>query len=262
MKFTKSILMTKLKATAVHLSMSGIVFIYLAYQIYYNWYPQPYFTIDGGWQGIRLIAAVDLVLGPFITFLIFDLRKSRREILFDLTIILVIQLGSLAYGIHAAYSQRPIAIIMFNDVTISATMEQYAGTLKSPDQLRQYSDEKPPIIYSSIPVDREIIDEVNRLKREENVSEHAQTQLYRSRAEFTVALRERQANLLAQLRRSKGEPAFDAWLESNGEARDAVLIERFYGRYGNAWLVFDLDGRYLDYFALQMVDNAEIEAKQ
>ena len=57
MKFTKPLLITKLKATAVHLSMSIAVFVYLAYQIYYNWYPEPYFSIDGGWQGIRLIGA-------------------------------------------------------------------------------------------------------------------------------------------------------------------------------------------------------------
>ena len=106
MKFTKPLLITKLKATAVHLGMSIAVFIYLAYQIYYNWYPEPYFSIDGGWQGIRLVGAVDLVLGPVITFLIFDLRKSRKEILFDLLVIVTIQVGALAYGVYTTYSQR------------------------------------------------------------------------------------------------------------------------------------------------------------
>jgi len=62
MNFSKPLLITKLKATAVHLSMSIAVFVYLAYQIYYNWYPEPYFSIDGGWAAIRLVGAVDLVL--------------------------------------------------------------------------------------------------------------------------------------------------------------------------------------------------------
>jgi hypothetical protein len=114
-KFTGPLLITKLKATGVHLSMSVIVFVYLAYQIYYNWYPQPYFAVDGGWQGIRLIGAVDLVLGPLITFLIFDLRKRRREILLDLTVIAVIQFGALAYGISLTYNQRPVAIVLIDD---------------------------------------------------------------------------------------------------------------------------------------------------
>ena len=249
MKFNKSLLITKLKATAVHLSLSVIVFAILAYLIYYVWYPQPYFQSDGGWQGLRIIAAVDLVLGPLITFLIFDLRKSRREIVLDLTIILVIQLGSLVYGIHAAYTQRPIAIVMYNnEYVFSTTMEQYVGTLESPDQLRQYSDETPPIIYSFIPLDKEVIAEVNRRRFEDNVVEHAQIQLYRPKAEMVVALRERQSSLLGRLQRTGSEAAFDEWLELNGKTRDEVLLERFLGRYKIVWLVFDADGKYLDYF--------------
>ena len=112
MKFTKPLLITKLKATAVHLALSVALFIYLAYQIYYNWYPEPYFSIDGGWQGIRLVGAVDLVLGPLITFLIFDSRKPRREILFDLLVIVTIQIGALTYGIYTTYNQRPIAVVV------------------------------------------------------------------------------------------------------------------------------------------------------
>ena len=66
--FSKSVVKTKLKATGVHLAMSLMVFIYLAYQVFFNWYPEPYFSIDGGWQGMRLIGAVDLVLGGPLQF--------------------------------------------------------------------------------------------------------------------------------------------------------------------------------------------------
>ncbi len=92
--------------------MSLIIFSILAYQIYYVWYPQPYFSVDGGWQGIRIIAAVDLVLGPLITFVIFDWSKPRKEILFDLAIIVVIQIGALVYGVVTTYDQRPVAIVL------------------------------------------------------------------------------------------------------------------------------------------------------
>ncbi|MFZ9040028.1 MAG: hypothetical protein ACO3DT_18465, partial [Gammaproteobacteria bacterium] len=131
MKFTKPLLITKLKATAVHLSLSLVVFIYLVYQIYYNWYPQPYFAIDGGWQGIQIIAAVDLVLGPLITFLIFDLGKSRRENLFDLSVILIIQLGALFYGIAQVYNQRPVAVALVSQYMLAGTKEQFGGKLES-----------------------------------------------------------------------------------------------------------------------------------
>ena len=248
MELTKPLLITKLKATAVHLSMSIVVFVFLVYQIYYNWYPEPYFSIDGGWQGMRLIAAVDLVLGPFITFLIFDLRKSRRAILFDLVTIAVIQFAALGYGIYATYTQRPVAVVVISDFMVSATGEHYGGTLDSVSELRQYSDEKPPIIYSDFPTTREGIDEVQRIKIEEKVLEHAPTRLYRPKPELVKALKQRQMRTRDKMEKEGLGDEFDAWLQENGETADSVLIERFSGRYGNAWLVFDLDGNYLGYF--------------
>jgi hypothetical protein len=247
-KISKPLLITKLKATAVHLSMSIVVFIYLAYQIYYNWYPEPYFTIDGGWQGIRLVGAVDLVLGPFITFLIFNLNKSRRAILFDLLVIAVVQLSVLSYGIHLTYSQRPVAVVLMDQFVVSATMDQYGGKLQSADDLQRYSDEKPPIIFSDFPLDREGIDEVQRIKLEDKVIELAQMHLYRPRSELPGALQQRQPAERALLEQNGKQPALAEWLQQNGKAEDEVLILHFEGRYGYAWLVFDSTGRLLGYF--------------
>jgi hypothetical protein len=248
MKISKPLLITKLKATAVHLLMSVAVFIYLAYQIYYNWYPEPYFSVDGGWAGIRLVGAVDLVLGPLITFLIFDLGKSRRAILFDLITIVVIQLSALSYGVYSTYTQRPVAVVVIDQFVYSATMEQYAGTLTSTSELQRYSDEKPPIIYSDFPLDREGIDEVQRIKIEGKVLEIAQMHLYRSRTELLAALQERQLAAQELLDKDGLKQPLADWLQENGKTKDEVLILHFSGRYGNAWLIFDLEGRLAGYF--------------
>ena len=248
MNFSKPLLITKLKATAVHLSMSIAVFVYLAYQIYYNWYPEPYFSIDGGWAAIRLVGAVDLVLGPLITFLIFDLSKSRRAIIFDLLIILVIQLGALAYGVHTTYTQRPVAIVIIDDFAVPATMEHYAETLASASELYRYSDERPPIILVGFPTSREGFDEVQRIKLKDKVLEHAQTGLYRPHSELAAALQKHQIQAFDLLGRSGETPVFEDWLQQNGKSEDDVLIRQFSGRYGKVWLIFDLDGVYVDYF--------------
>ena len=248
MKFSRPLLITKLKATAVHLSMSIAVFIYLAYQIYYNWYPEPYFSVDGGWAGIRLVGAVDLVLGPFITFLIFDLSKSRRAILFDLITIAVIQFAALSYGVYSTYTQRPVAVVVLDQFVYSSTMEQYAGTLASASELQRFSDEKPPIIYSDFPLDREGIDEVQRIKIEDKVLENAQLHLYRPHSELLPALQKRQFAAQELLASDGLQQTYSDWLRQNGKSADEVLILRFSGRYDNAWLVFDLDGRLIGYF--------------
>jgi hypothetical protein len=248
MNFSRAVLKTKVKATAVHFSLSAAVFAYLAYQIYYNWYPQPYFEIDGGWQGIRLVTAVDLVLGPLITFLIFDLSKSLRAIVFDLFIILIIQFGALSYGIYVTYTQRPVAIVLIDEFMVPAIMENYGGKLESVDQLKHYSDEKPPIIYADLPMDSVKLAEINRIKIEEKVLEIAQLELYRPHSELVTALRESQPLFQRRLDDFGHRSGYENWLREHGKSADEVLIARFDGRYGRVWLVFDLDGKYLSYF--------------
>jgi hypothetical protein len=248
MKLSKPLLITKLKATGVHLCLSLGVFVYLAYQIYYNWYPQPYFEVDGGWQGIRLVAAVDLVLGPLITFLIFDLSKRRREIIFDLLIIATIQFGALGYGVYATYTQRPVAIVLIDEFVISAISEHYGEQLESMDELRRYSDEKPPIILADVPRDQESINRIHQIKIETGVLEHAQLELYGTQAELKAALQERQILFNSRLDTYQARGLFEDWLRKNGKISDEVLIAPFGGRYGRVWLVFDLEGRYIGYF--------------
>ncbi len=248
MIFDRGVLRTKLKATGIHLGLSSIVFVVLAYLIVIHWYPGPYFAVDGGWQGIRLVAAVDLVLGPLITFLIFDLRKSRRAIVFDLITIATIQIGALIYGIYTTYNQRPLAIVLMDDFAFSTTTDLYAGTLESPRVLRQYSNAQPPIIYAEIPRERELLEKVQRIKVEDKILEHAQLWLYRPPAELAPALRTRQILYGQMLDKFGRRDAYRAWLREHGKRADEVLIAPFNGRYGRAWLVFDLDGNYLSYF--------------
>jgi hypothetical protein len=248
LKLNKPLLITKLKATGVHLFLSLLVFVYLVYQIYFNWYPQPYFSIDGGWQGIRLIAAVDLVLGPLITFMIFDLSKSRRAIVFDLMVIAIIQFGALTYGVYLTYTQRPVAVVVIDEFVVSAVMEHYGGKLESTDQLKQYSDEKPPIIFADMPLEKAALAEINRIKLEDRVLEHAQLQLYQPRAGLTAALKAKQKVYMSRMDTRQERGLFDAWLEQQGQSEDEVLVAPFDGRYGRVYLVFDLDGRYRNYF--------------
>lgn len=248
MGLSKSLIKTKLKASGIHLSMSLVIFFILAYQIYYVWYPQPYFSVDGGWQGIRIIAAVDLVLGPLITFLIFDWSKTRRAILFDLVTIAVIQIGALAYGIAVTYNQRPVAIILSDEFFLPVIESDYGSQLSSLSELEQYSAESPPIIWSDIPLNREALDEVIRMKFEDKIIEHAQVQLYQPAEKLLSGLQKRQINTMRILAIAGKQASFDRWLQQSGKSPDEVLLGVFNGRYGRIWMVFDSSAKYIDYF--------------
>jgi len=247
MKFNKSLIKTKLKASGIHLSLSLVIFFVLAYQIYFVWYPVPYFSVDGGWQGIRLIAAVDLVLGPLITFLIFDLRKSRRAIIFDLVVIAVVQLAALVYGISTTYQQRPVAIVLIDQFMVGNIASSYDSQLESLDDLNQFSSASPPIIFADMLPTREALDEVLRIKIEDGVPESAQVHLYQPPAMLQMGLQERQSGYLGLLEDWGAKVKWEQWLETNQKRQEDVLIAPFNGRYGLIWLIFDADATYLDY---------------
>ena len=250
MNFSKPLLITKLKATGVHLGLSLLVFIVLVYQIYYNWYPQPYFSIDGGWQGVRIIALVDLVLGPLITFLIFDLRKSRREIIFDLLTIAIIQFSALGYGVYVTHSQRPVAVAMIGQYVFSGTMEQFGDRIESASDLHRYSDLRPPILYADLQLDQRMLEDIVNIDLWGNVLEYVRDHSQDPRAELLVALVTMQPAFQSMLDQLNSREAFEKWLGEHGKKQDEVMIARLAGRYGEAWLVFDQDGSYLSYFSL------------
>ena len=75
----------RINAFLIHLTISFIIFLVLAYLIVLHWYPLPYFHTDGGWRGIRIIAGVDLVLGPLLTLIVF--KPGKPGLKFDLTLI-------------------------------------------------------------------------------------------------------------------------------------------------------------------------------
>jgi len=110
----------RLKATGIHIAISTVIFLVFLYFILAQWYPVPYFVTDGGWQGIRIVIAVDMVLGPLLTLIIFNPAKSRRAILFDLSMIGLAQSAALVWGAYAVYSQQPAAVI-----------QQWGGNLRS-----------------------------------------------------------------------------------------------------------------------------------
>ena len=98
------LLRSKLHASGIHLGLSLVIFFVLLYLIVFHWFPPPYFSIDGGWQGVRIVAAVDLVLGPALTFIIFNPNKRLRLIVFDLGVIFIFQVLALIYGVQTTYS--------------------------------------------------------------------------------------------------------------------------------------------------------------
>ncbi len=169
----------KLKATGIHLGLSIVLFLGILYLILVEWYPGVFFEAEGGWSGIKLMAAVDLVLGPSLTFIIFNHLKSKKEIVFDLSLIAVVQIGALVWGAAQVYSERPVALAMWEGVFYVVNGDYYDRQGVSSKELKKYGDEVPLIIYAE--EDHSVKQLKNIIKwNDKDIPPYAQVHLYQS----------------------------------------------------------------------------------
>ena len=105
--------MSRYQACFYHFLISLAVFVGLAYLVLYRWYPDFFFAIDGGWEGMRIIIGVDLILGPLLTLV--GVKSGKPGLKFDLTMIGITQIACLLAGLFIVYSERPIFFIYYEE---------------------------------------------------------------------------------------------------------------------------------------------------
>lgn len=103
------------RAALVHLALSALVAALAALLVFALWYPYPYRELSGGRELFQLVVAVDIVLGPLLTFAVFDLAKGRAVLRRDLVVIALLQLAGLAYGLWTVQVARPAHMVFEYD---------------------------------------------------------------------------------------------------------------------------------------------------
>jgi hypothetical protein len=143
----------RVRAFLIHLAISFIIFLVLTYLIVAYWYPLPFFHTDGGWQGIRIIAGVDLVLGPLLTLIVYKPGKPGLKL--DLTLIGLAQAIALTWGIWVTYTERPVAIVytLKYFTPVSAKLLNKVGIPQ--ENMATYGEKTPLPVYVDLPQDPE-----------------------------------------------------------------------------------------------------------
>lgn len=106
----------RLKAVLFHLLVSTLIVVTVCAIALFVWFPYPLFLIDGTWIALVTLAVVDLSLGPLITLIISSDKKSVKELVFDFSIVLCVQLAALGFGLLKIHEQRIVAFVHMEDV--------------------------------------------------------------------------------------------------------------------------------------------------
>lgn len=152
--------MSRFTAFAIHLGISVAIFLALLMVIVFIWYPGVYFATDGGWQGIRLIAAIDVVLGPLLTLIVF--RSGKPGLRRDLTIIGIVQTMALSFGIWIVHSERPVLVVFAHDRFVTLNREQVARAEDRAIAMVKQAERLPEYAYVRLPEDAKGLNDITR----------------------------------------------------------------------------------------------------
>jgi len=105
--------MSKLNAFLLHFTASALVVGTVLVLVWFAWYPKPLFDLVGAWSVIKVLVTVDLVLGPALTLLLY--KPGKKHLILDMSVVLVIQLAALVYGVSVIYQERPCYMVFAVD---------------------------------------------------------------------------------------------------------------------------------------------------
>ncbi len=259
----------RLKALGIHLIFSTLIFAVFLYVMLVYWYPAPHFQINGGWQGLKIMIPIDFIIGPFLTFCLVNPRKGKKELTLDLSLVAIIQIALLIYGIDKVYSQRPAAQVLSH--------RGYIATPRQEDLLYQNSvnpqkiivalnvlNTYPPTVYSVFEdffkqkKNNDLIKDQFTFKKDEskgNFNPEMIVSRYRAlnslEAQTDIAnAAEKAAKRFAM--EPENQTAIDTYKDQHG---DQFYFFPLRGEYGDAVMVLNKLGKPVDYFNIKLLSE-------
>jgi len=138
-------------AFAVHLLVSLAILAILVSLAVFWLFPGGLFLAAGGWEGVRIIIAVDLVLGPCLTLVVFNPQKPRSELIRDLSLIVLVQVLALGAGAYLVAKARPLAVVQVFDTFYVLNREDYRQLNVAEGELERLSGWVPKYFYVEVP---------------------------------------------------------------------------------------------------------------
>lgn len=242
--WTPSLLKNKLQALTIHLGLSLVILLAFVALIWFVWYPAPLFFTDGGWQGLRIMALIDLVLGPALTFLVYNPAKTRRALGFDFACIGLAQGIALTYGAIQVESVRPWAVAYQDGRFHVHAQTVFADQEISPDGWQPLGDGPVYHVYTRAPKTDDEVAGVAAFGAFAGVDENGLHFLYEPLAPH---LAEVQAAALDMPALAAADAAFKADYEAlrRRHAGERLWFLPLQGYFANAVVAMNAQGRFV-----------------
>ncbi len=205
----------KLKAALIHLAISSLIvgsFLVVALSI---WYPEPFFGISGLATILLMMVAVDLILGPLLTFVVFKPKKHTLK--FDLAVIAAIQLSALAYGVNTVYEAHPLYVAYAIDRFTPINANEVSPEQAKYKELQKSRLSGPMLVYVDKPTDPAELSKVTMEALSGKADLDARPEYYAPLAQRTQELLKNSIDLTPYIQQSKNQKALDDFLQKHGK---------------------------------------------
>ena len=101
----------RLKFFLSHLTISFLIALFVVGLVFFIWYPSSLATAVGVTKIFLMMLTIDVIIGPILGLLVY--KEGKKSLKFDLTVIILLQLSALFYGVYSIEQGRP-AWIVFN----------------------------------------------------------------------------------------------------------------------------------------------------
>lgn len=229
---------SRLYAFSIHIILSALIFCSVSYMLVVLWYPDIFFTIDGGLKGLKLIALVDIVVGPLLTLILY--RKGKKGLKLDMAFICVLQLIFLLYGIWVLYSHRPAALVFYRDTFYSMGVEKFEHQQNGLEKIRYTAGGIPGYVAVHLPDDWDKVRELRRMATAKGEALFAQ-------AEYYAPLAAQRQRIIASgrdlaeylLHNPDANKEMNQWLGNHGGRMDDFVYIPVVSRFKNTILALD-----------------------
>ncbi|MFK8076299.1 MAG: hypothetical protein AB8B84_06915 [Granulosicoccus sp.] len=248
-------------AFSIHLALSLLIFSSLVFMMVLYWFPGELFFIDGGWQGLKLVAMVDLVLGPALTLLLY--KPGKPKLVLDMSLIAVIQIAALGYGFYTTYQQRTVALVYaergFNTVSARDNLEANAQLRQldiNPQPIPAVTLLNVPLLLTPPPAPGKYAEHLNEIFNGYPGPQRRSDQ-YVS-LESNHESMQKDALDIETLNAMGAADVITAALQRKSLELNEVELYKFKARYADGVAVFDPDNkRILDFVPIEKVDKPD-----
>lgn len=230
--------MSRFRAFGIHLGISLAIFVVVLGLLVLAWYPWPLFDLEGGWQGIRLVALVDIVLGPLLTLILF--RSGKPGLKFDMSVVVLMQVGALIYGMLNLYDARPVLLVHADDHFRPLSRTLLAEWDDSGRLLAKWERATPQFLRVDLPDDPVAFADLDRENRHRPGQLHGLFERYQPlREDWQRTLRD--AVLIEPYvgTNPNWQARYATFLSSLDRAVDELAFFPYIGRHERLFLAFD-----------------------